>query len=93
MAVATARSADEIITPRLLPCALLVEANHLPQTMPDIPYEIWMHVTQYLTLEEVKRLYPVNRSLFNIAMDERYKRGFVGVLSSANTHRSLTRLV
>uniref|UniRef100_A0A8H7Y2P2 F-box domain-containing protein n=1 Tax=Psilocybe cubensis TaxID=181762 RepID=A0A8H7Y2P2_PSICU len=67
--------------------------THLPQTMPDIPYEIWVQITQYLSPEEVKRLYPVNRSLFNIAMDERYKRGFVGVLSSADTHRSLIRLL
>ncbi|KDR76197.1 hypothetical protein GALMADRAFT_225877 [Galerina marginata CBS 339.88] len=59
----------------------------------DLPYDVWLHVASYLSSEEVKRLYSVNRVLFNIAMDLLYNTGFIGSLFHSETHRALTRLI
>ena len=41
--------------------------------MPDLPLELWMNITQFLSTEVVKDLYSVNRALYHLAMDERYR--------------------
>ena len=40
--------------------------------MQDFPYDIWWLIASYLPVKEVKLLYSVNRSLFNISLDLRY---------------------
>ncbi|KIM39891.1 hypothetical protein M413DRAFT_446811 [Hebeloma cylindrosporum] len=47
----------------------------------------------FLSSRDVKALFSVNRVLFSIAMDERYKESLIGSLYSKLTHRSLKRLV
>lgn len=39
----------------------------------DFPFEIWLNIARFLSLEELQCLYSVNRALFSIAMDERCK--------------------
>lgn len=39
----------------------------------DFPFEIWLHIAQFLPPDELQVLYTVNSALFNIAMDERCK--------------------
>lgn len=41
--------------------------------MPDLPIELWMHITEFLSIEVVKDLYGVNQALYHLAMDERYR--------------------
>ncbi|KAJ7280171.1 hypothetical protein C8J57DRAFT_120430 [Mycena rebaudengoi] len=38
-----------------------------------VPFEIWLHITEFMPPAEVRSLYGVNHSLFEIAMDARYK--------------------
>ncbi|KAF8149884.1 hypothetical protein B0H34DRAFT_165958 [Crassisporium funariophilum] len=61
--------------------------------MPDVPYEVWRHITDFLPLKEVKQMYGVNRSLFNIAMDERYRTARLDYLLQESTKRCLSRVV
>ncbi|KAF8170430.1 hypothetical protein BJ912DRAFT_861191 [Pholiota molesta] len=58
----------------------------------DLPYKVWEHITTFLPSEETKRLLCVNRTLFAIAMNERYRTSTIETLSSRDTHRNLVRL-
>jgi len=59
----------------------------------DVPYDVWRHITSFLSPDEVKQLYTVNRTLFSLAMDQRYKEAVIGFLFHPDTERSLTRLM
>ena len=59
----------------------------------DVPYDVWRHITSFLSPDEVERLYTVNRMLFSLAMDQRYKEAVIGFLYHPDTERSLTRLM
>src|SRR6266540_823386 len=48
--------------------------------MTELPYEIWLLIVEYLPDHQVRRLYSVNRALFNIALDLRYKAVSLGIL-------------
>lgn len=61
--------------------------------MQDIPYDICQHIVSFLPSEDVKGLLSVNRVLFFLAMDERYKVCFIGSLFSNDIYRSLKKLV
>lgn len=61
--------------------------------MQDIPYDIWERISIFLPINEVKNLLCVNRALFNIAMNARYRTSTIGSLSQFETQRSLGRLV
>jgi hypothetical protein len=39
----------------------------------DLPYDIWLEIVKFLPGDIVRRLFSVNRVLFEIAMDERYR--------------------
>lgn len=40
---------------------------------PTLPFEIWAHIASYLPNIEVKTLFSVNRALYQISMNARYK--------------------
>ncbi|PPQ81006.1 hypothetical protein CVT25_014514 [Psilocybe cyanescens] len=61
--------------------------------MQEIPYDVWRCITDFLSVEEVKRLYAVNRSLLNISLDERYRIAFIGSLFDKVTEKNLNRLI
>ena len=48
--------------------------------MTELPYDVWMLIVEYLPAHQVRRLYSVNRALFDIALDLRYKQVSLGVL-------------
>ncbi|KAF8910608.1 hypothetical protein CPB84DRAFT_1764116 [Gymnopilus junonius] len=60
--------------------------------MQDIPYDVWLHITSFLSPEEVSNLYTLNSSLLGIALDARYRMAFIGSLNRRSTERSLNRL-
>lgn len=41
--------------------------------MVDLPYDLWYQIAQFIPRRELRNLYSVNRTLYDIAMDERYK--------------------
>jgi len=45
----------------------------------ELPYDIWRCIADYLDDKEVETLYPVNRALFNVSMNERYKEAVIGL--------------
>ncbi|KAF8873771.1 hypothetical protein BD779DRAFT_1476858 [Infundibulicybe gibba] len=49
--------------------------------MVDLPYEIWVHVVQFVPLESLVNLLGVNRALFNIYMDLRYRNPLINIHS------------
>ncbi|KAF8972211.1 hypothetical protein BDZ97DRAFT_1650235 [Flammula alnicola] len=61
--------------------------------MQDLPYDVWWHITTFLSSDQIKGLLTVNRLLFGIAMDERYRTSLIGSLFHPDTLRSLKRLV
>ena len=61
--------------------------------MIELPYrdDVWMLIVQYLPAQRVRSLYSVNRALFDIALDLRYKHtSFLGSLTSPNSGRDAT---
>ncbi|CAA7267001.1 unnamed protein product [Cyclocybe aegerita] len=63
-----------------------------PLSTPDLPYDIWLHIASFLPLSQLKTLYPINSALLGIALDARYRTGFVGPLAHPDTKRALARL-
>ncbi|KAF9554672.1 hypothetical protein CPC08DRAFT_166131 [Agrocybe pediades] len=49
--------------------------------MIDIPQEIWLKILEYLSIPEAGRLLSVNRPLFNIVMNRRYRNVQIGPVS------------
>jgi hypothetical protein len=46
-----------------------LEDRQCTPSMAELPYDVWLLITSFLTREEVWRLFSVNRILFSIAMD------------------------
>jgi len=46
--------------------------------MTELPYDVWLLITSFLTRNEVWRLLSVNRTLFSIAMDGHYGTTYIG---------------
>ncbi|KDR77302.1 hypothetical protein GALMADRAFT_440597 [Galerina marginata CBS 339.88] len=44
----------------------------------ELPYDIWLYITNFLDAKDVQRLYPVNKELFHIVMGERYRHACIG---------------
>ncbi|KAJ3516806.1 hypothetical protein NLJ89_g896 [Agrocybe chaxingu] len=63
-----------------------------PTPTPDLPYDIWLHITSFLPLSQLKTLYPANSALLEIALDARYRTEFIGPLAHPDTKRALARL-
>lgn len=61
-------------------------------TMPELSYDIWLNISRYIYKDQLKELYSVNRALFEIAMDERYREVSFLCLSEKDTQRNLARL-
>lgn len=57
----------------------------------QLPYDIWLHITRFIPPLEIGQLYAVNSSLFNIAMDQRYRQISFAYLSPKMI-RTLVRL-
>ncbi|KAF9525413.1 hypothetical protein CPB83DRAFT_859522 [Crepidotus variabilis] len=51
--------------------------------MAILPYDIWHLITQYLSDEFVRCLYPINQTLFEISMNLRYQTAVVGKVDSS----------
>lgn len=47
-----------------------------------LPYDIWLYITSFLDCKTVRKLYSINRELFDIAMDERYREACIGYHST-----------
>ncbi|KAF8902608.1 hypothetical protein CPB84DRAFT_1775794 [Gymnopilus junonius] len=45
---------------------------------PELPHEIWLRITSFLDYKTRRGLYSVNKPLFSIAMNERYKYAMIG---------------
>ncbi|KAF9496977.1 hypothetical protein BDN71DRAFT_1505216 [Pleurotus eryngii] len=56
--------------------------------LPTLPWEIWAHIASYLSKDQLKKLYSVNRALYEISMDARYKTLWVEYLDK----RTISRL-
>lgn len=41
--------------------------------MISLPFEVWLKIASFLPRDDRQKLYTVNHSLFQIAMDERYR--------------------
>jgi len=48
--------------------------------MIELPYEIWLMIVDYLPIHHLRRLYSVNKALFSIALDLRYRDASIGIL-------------
>jgi len=48
--------------------------------MKELPYEILLLIIDYIPVHQVRRLYSVNKALFNIALDLRHKDASLGIL-------------
>ncbi|KAJ3563417.1 hypothetical protein NP233_g8955 [Leucocoprinus birnbaumii] len=61
--------------------------------IPQLPDGVWAHICRYLTHEQVRGMYGLNRPLLRIAMALRYQKVFVGRLQgpgSEGTRRCLS---
>ncbi|KAF5359439.1 hypothetical protein D9756_003476 [Leucocoprinus leucothites] len=53
--------------------------------IPQLPDDLWAHVCRFLTDEQVRGMYSLNRSLYRIAMVLRYREVSVGSLQGAGS--------
>ncbi|KAG2017525.1 hypothetical protein CC2G_007031 [Coprinopsis cinerea AmutBmut pab1-1] len=60
--------------------------------MPELPYEIWLEVVQYLPPEKLFQIGTLNRHLRSIALDERYKKAQIHYHGDAKTRDFLTSM-
>lgn len=58
---------------------------------PQLPYDIWLHITRFIPALHLGQLYSLNSALFNIAMDQRYRQISFAYLSPKMV-RTLARL-
>lgn len=56
--------------------------------LPELPYEIWRHIASFVDSHTMRRLYSVNRALFDIVMNERYRTAQIGWNSVSNRYYS-----
>lgn len=71
----------------------MMSSSYHYNALEHVPYDVWRHIASFLPPVEVEQLYTLNRSLFNIAMDERYKATGFGLLFQRQTLRTLSQLV
>lgn len=45
--------------------------------IPVLPFDVWEHIAHYVPDDQLEQLYPLNRSLFQLAMSIRYRKLFV----------------
>ncbi|EAU85187.1 hypothetical protein CC1G_06203 [Coprinopsis cinerea okayama7 len=60
--------------------------------MPDLPYELWLHVLRYVPKDRHFNLRRVNRTIYNIILDERYREGRIHYLAERKTQKLLKAL-
>jgi len=58
----------------------------------EVPLEVWQIVASFLSSEDVKKLYGINRPLSALAMEERYRSVSIGDLHDRQIIRVLQRL-
>jgi len=39
----------------------------------DLPVDVWLHIASFIPIEQLRTMYGVDRTFFNLAMDIRYK--------------------
>jgi hypothetical protein len=59
---------------------------------PELPIELWIEVTKYLPRSQIRKLFPLNRALLSIALDEIYKEGCLVDGSDSERIRFLARI-
>ena len=60
--------------------------------MRDIPYDVWLCIAQFIPRNELLRLYGVDRTLFDIVMNERYRETRIYHLGDEMTRQCLVGL-
>ena len=60
-------------------------------TSTSIPYDVWLHVAQFIPQYQLRDLYAVNSHLLDIAMNERYRSVELNLLNKSSM-RKLIRL-
>ncbi|EDR06752.1 uncharacterized protein LACBIDRAFT_299600 [Laccaria bicolor S238N-H82] len=60
--------------------------------MRDIPYDVWLCIVQFIPRNELLRLYGVDRILFDIVMNERYRETRIYHLGDEMTRQCLVGL-
>jgi hypothetical protein len=60
--------------------------------MRDIPYDVWLCITQFIPRNELLRLYGVDCTLFDIVMNERYRETRIYHLGDEMTRQCLVGL-
>ena len=64
-----------------------------PSVFIDIPFDVCCHIASFLSPENRRNLYPLNRAFYTIAMDERYQETHLGSeLDEDIISRGLSRL-
>lgn len=62
---------------------------HPAATASDIPFEIWLHISTFLTDEQLKKMYGINRAFFSTGMALRYLELEIGTLGGTGVRRCL----
>jgi hypothetical protein len=57
-----------------------------------VPDDVWYHIARFIRRGELRKLYSVNRTFFEIAMDERYREVTFGGLADEKSLRRMTRV-
>ena len=74
---------------------LLIYVSMSTQTrhsVAEVPLEVWQIIASFLSSEDVKKLYGINRPLSALAMEERYRSVSIGDLRDRQTIRALQQL-
>ncbi|KAF8656955.1 hypothetical protein AX16_002310 [Volvariella volvacea WC 439] len=58
----------------------------------NLPYDIWVHIAQYLSPVQLRDLYSVNQAFYDLAMNERYREVNLHYLTDPDTIRNISRL-
>lgn len=58
----------------------------------EVPLEVWQIIASFLSSEDVKKLYGINRPLSALAMEERYRSVSIGDLHDRETILAVRRL-
>lgn len=49
-------------------------ATSSASNIPVLPFDIWEHIARYVPDDQLEQLYPLNRSLYQLAMSIRYHK-------------------
>ncbi|KAJ2912287.1 hypothetical protein MD484_g8131, partial [Candolleomyces efflorescens] len=66
--------------------------NRSPQPLPAVSYDVWANIASFLPSKALQGLYSVNQALFNLSMDERYRRLDLSNPGDESTRTFLQRL-